>query len=178
MLVVLCTSLARIQGHSNFFVMIHSALLWLRRIRHRRGYGIHSPWLFGLVVGVIYESEAYYAYSALRPVDGWRLKDLRLLLRLANHFQPERITLCGVSKELGAWLHAGCRHAIVTYQASQQPFILMQRPNGQQCIITHGCHSALWKELQREGVTLDLFYIGLAYRGISIPSQHHIINYT
>lgn len=160
------------------FTMLHSALLWLRRIRHRRGYGIHSPWVFGLVVGVIYESESYYAYSALHSVEGWRLKDLRLLLRLANHFQPEQITLCGVSKELGPWLHAGCRRASITYQPSQQPFVLMQRHDGQKCIITPNCQSTLWHEVQKEGVTLDLYYVGLAYRGLPIPSQHHIINYT
>lgn len=158
--------------------MLHSTLLWLRRIRHRRGYGIHSPWVFSLVVGVIYETEAYYAYSVLPPVQGWRPKDLRLLLRLANHFQPTSITLCGVSKELGPWLHSGCCRASLAFQPSQHPFILMQRPDGQQCIITPDCRSDLWQQLLREGVTLDLYYIGLAYRGISIPSQHHIINYT
>lgn len=62
---------------------------WLWRIRHRRGYGIHSPFAFGLVTGVIYERGAYYAYAPLRATRAscrcpLRERDDRLMLRLAN----------------------------------------------------------------------------------------------
>ena len=72
-------------------------LRWLRRFRHRRGYGIHSPFAFGFVTGVVYEAGAYYAYAPL--AQKWRgklkgsplrPKDLRLLLRLANFQHPAR----------------------------------------------------------------------------------------
>ena len=36
-------------------------LRWLLRFRKRCGYGIHSPFAFQFVTGVIYEKGAYFA---------------------------------------------------------------------------------------------------------------------
>lgn len=153
-------------------------LLWLRRFRHRCGYGIHSPWVFELVTGVIYEPSEYgfYAYSQLPKVPGWQSKNLKLLLRLANHFQPECVTLCGVPEALGLWMHAGCRTTRLQQQASDLPFIVMQ--SGQrQCVIVFNTLTPLWQSLRGKGVNLDLYYLGLHYSGLPIPDQSHIINY-
>ena len=73
-------------------------LVWLRRIPHRRGYGIHSPFAFNLVTGVIYNAEAYYAYDALREQHAawrsvWLEKDARLVFRLANHQEAQRVAM-------------------------------------------------------------------------------------
>ena len=63
---------------------------WLKRFRHRCGYGIHSPFAFQFVTGVIYEKGEYYAYDALENLyrqesnHELRLKDCKLLFRLAN----------------------------------------------------------------------------------------------
>ena len=76
---------------------------WLRRFRHRKGYGIHSPFAFEFVTGVVYghdgegalplppgcESEAG---AALRP------KDMRLLIRLIRHRQPSICVVWGWGK--------------------------------------------------------------------------------
>lgn len=69
------------------------AAVWLRRIRHRCGYGIHSPFAFNLVTRVVYERGTFGGYEALRPLAAHtvlREKDLRLLFRLANDLQPRR----------------------------------------------------------------------------------------
>ena len=39
---------------------------WLSRWRHRRGYGVHSPWAFSWITQVIYNDMAYYAYADLQ----------------------------------------------------------------------------------------------------------------
>ena len=76
-------------------------LRWLLRFRHRRGYGIHSPFAFSFVTGVVYEQGTYYAYPELKAMykklrpHGVRLKDGRLLFRLANFAQPHVIGLVG-----------------------------------------------------------------------------------
>ena len=63
---------------------------WLKRFRNRCGYGIHSPFAFQFVTGVIYEKGEYYAYDALENLyrqesnHELRLKDCKLLFRLAN----------------------------------------------------------------------------------------------
>ena len=71
--------------------LLPRCLRWLLRFRHRCGYGIHSPFAFGFVTGVIYESGQYYAYAPLhrcfqeqKAADGLRECDLRLLFRVAN----------------------------------------------------------------------------------------------
>ncbi len=69
---------------------LRRTLRWLRRFRKRRGYGIHSPYAFAFVTGVVYERDEYYAYKGLErhfrrhAPGGLRLKDVRLLFRLAN----------------------------------------------------------------------------------------------
>lgn len=90
-------------------------MLWLRRLPYRRGYGIHSPWAFSLVTGVIYEKENFYSYEELRRQRVSALsreKDDRLLLRLANEAQPSRAVVWGgesVEDSL-RYLKAGCRN--------------------------------------------------------------------
>lgn len=90
---------------------------WLRRFRKRCGYGIHSPFAFNLVSGVIYEKGEYYCYAPLSRLRTWenavlREKDDRLLFRLVNNLSPcngvvfsQRI---GITKE---YLMHGCEQA-------------------------------------------------------------------
>lgn len=86
-----------------------------RRVPNRRGYGIHSPFAFGFVTGVIYERGEFYAYDELRRMrrDGshtLREKDERLLLRIANFQHPQSGTLLGDPAPTTRWaLAAGCR---------------------------------------------------------------------
>ena len=89
-------------------------MLWLRRLPYRRGYGIHSPWAFNLVTGVIYEKESFYAYGVLhrqRTSSLTREKDDRLLLRLANESQPSCAVVWGGEsvEDSFRYLKAGCR---------------------------------------------------------------------
>lgn len=69
--------------------------LWIKRIRHLRGFGIQSPSDFYLATSVIYERLPYAAYteaekraSAFIPATGSTQRTDRLLLRLVNYFQP------------------------------------------------------------------------------------------
>ena len=93
-------------------------LVWLSRIRHRRGYGIHSPFAYNIVKGVIYERGSFLAYETLHNERRRRgikkgERDDRLLLRLVNDHQPKN-ALCftqydDISLE---YLKAGCRSCI------------------------------------------------------------------
>lgn len=82
---------------------------WLRRFRHRRGYGVHSPYAFRFITDVVYQESPYYAYATIHErlttanwyamrydaESGISEKDLRLLFRLANFCQPRQIRLHG-----------------------------------------------------------------------------------
>lgn len=87
-----------------------------RRIGNRRGYGIHSPFAFSFVTGVIYERGEFYAYEGLREMRndgqhrGLREKDERLLLRIANFHRPKKGILLGNPDDTTRWaLAAGCK---------------------------------------------------------------------
>lgn len=62
----------------------------VRKIKHRKGYGVHSPFAYAVITEVIEEKVPYYAYSTLKkhynastPIP---LKMAQLLLRLSNRF--------------------------------------------------------------------------------------------
>lgn len=87
------------------------SLRWLRRLPYRRGYGIHSPFAFTLVTDVIYNRWPYYAYDALRAahrqeLGGWSEKDARLLFRLANHQEAQRMLVADAAAGLRSYLSA------------------------------------------------------------------------
>ena len=77
--------------------------VWIRRFRHRRGYGVHSPFAYSFLRGVVYERGTYYAYAALDGLHPWWVRWLkayplqcsRLLFRLANYVHPHTIVLLG-----------------------------------------------------------------------------------
>lgn len=90
---------------------------WVRRFRHRRGYGVHSPFAFALITGVVYERGEYYAYRPLRALrqgvaGELRERDDRLMLRLANAFRPRYVVVWGRATALTLrYLQAGCADA-------------------------------------------------------------------
>ena len=98
--------------------------LWIRlkRFRHRRGYGVHSPFAFDFLTFVVYERGEYYAYRDLtgrHPVsvfqrNGHLVKCRKFLFRLANYVHPAVIRLVGNVKAAEAdYLSAGCQSADV-----------------------------------------------------------------
>lgn len=77
-------------------------ILW-SRLRRSRGFGIHSPFAFDLVLRTLRECAPYYAYADLdrlrREATDSReghgrvpsAADLRLLVRLVARFRPRRV---------------------------------------------------------------------------------------
>lgn len=49
-----------------FLLCLKRPFIWLSRFRHRCGYGVHSPFAFGLITDVVYERRPYYAYANLK----------------------------------------------------------------------------------------------------------------
>lgn len=74
--------------------------IWFRRFRHRKGYGVHSPFAFNLITWVIYEKMPYYAYRELdRNFPSSNKKRDRLLFRLVNRMQPDTIVEVGCAED-------------------------------------------------------------------------------
>lgn len=104
--------------------------IWLRRFRHRCGYGVHSPFAFNLITGVIYEKTPYYKYKdlaeeekrlALQKDKNWRYesrKVKRLLFRLVNYAQPATVIDAGAPAASALYLKAAKEDA--SYTAASQ----------------------------------------------------------
>ena len=102
---------------------IKRPLRWIRRFRKRRGYGIHSPFAFQWVTGVIYEKGEYYAYKDLAKAfkasnHHVRLKDLQLLFRITNAHNPKATLAIGRGNDF----EQACRYMKAAHQMEFQVY--------------------------------------------------------
>ena len=76
-----------------------------QRLRHSRGFGIHSPYAFRFITEVLHQPNASYAYDSL-PDEVLSAHDWKLLLRLVVHFRPKVIAFGpGIPSRVGRFLH-------------------------------------------------------------------------
>lgn len=184
---------------------------WLLRFRHRCGYGIHSPFAFGFVTGVIYEKAPFYAYAELEHAYACtahpplRLKDYKLLFRLANFQRPARCLVYGATEAdlMLRFLKAGSRHtefinvkggelvdntqvdmAVVShFNLPAARFLLHQlKPGGLLVIIgidsaPNRAHWLKLVECNPAQVTFDLRDFGLVFFRPDLQREHYVINY-
>lgn len=97
--------------------------IWLTRFHRCRGFGVQSPSDYSFIRYVINEHYPYYAYSDLKsamPDAGPLAHRLgRLYFRIANHLQPAVIAdIHPGTDAYAAYMHAGCRHAVITHDAA------------------------------------------------------------
>lgn len=89
-------------------------VFFYRGIRHRRGFGVHSPFVYNLITKVIEERCPYYCYDEIERVrkqllsdrsqaarlvrrEAIRPKQGALLFRLTNYFRPKRVLQIGTA---------------------------------------------------------------------------------
>lgn len=167
---------------------IRNPFLWLVRWRHRKGYGIHSPFAYNLVTQVLYTPGRYYADDRLDGLFPWweryvlrrRLVCHRLLFRLANYWQPREIHVpADVDGEVNSFLHAGCKHArlimvddeVLNYVGNRGRMVVVQDLSK---------HARRWRQIvddPRVTVSFDLGDMGVAFFLPRMEKQHYIINW-
>ncbi len=81
----------------------------VRNIIHRKGYGVHSPYVFNFIIRVIEEKARYYAYDKIEEQykqlkdqakkgvvpKPQTLKYYKLLYRTLNRVKPQNVLECG-----------------------------------------------------------------------------------
>lgn len=97
---------------------IRRVMVWARRCRHSRGFGVQSPWAYSFIRYVVNEHYPYYAYKQLesefKGLPGLERKLCRLYFRMANYLQPRCVVdFGGPSAPFRAYVSAGCRRALV-----------------------------------------------------------------
>ena len=98
-------------------------LIWLRRFRKRRGYGVHSPFAFNYITRVCNETTPYYKYKELSTEekelsklmeDHWSKAETskvkRLLFRMVNRAQPFTLVEAGPDTSATLYLRSAKAH--------------------------------------------------------------------
>lgn len=74
------------------------------RFRHKRGYGVHSPFMFNLILNVIRDREKRFSYPVeleqANILNRRERKVFRLLARLIRHLRVHRIVCLGLNSSL------------------------------------------------------------------------------
>lgn len=70
------------------------------RFRTKRGYGVHSPYMFNLIINVLRSKKSNpYNYPSFTYNNAGERKLLQLTHRLKEHIQPEKIFVIGARTE-------------------------------------------------------------------------------
>ena len=101
--------------------LIRHPWIWFMRFRQRKGYGVHSPFAYSFIRGVVLETSPYYAYSELARLHPWWVRwgglypmaCRRLLFRLANFAEPQTMRLLTVDKVAAEYIRAAVPRAEV-----------------------------------------------------------------
>lgn len=105
-----------------------AGLRLIYKIRHHRGHGIHSPFVFNLINKVIEEKSPYYAYQDIRDYVNLKRdrhmkprKVGRLLFKLVNYFEAEKILEIGSGEGLNTLYLTAPSSSIVCHSIELNP---------------------------------------------------------
>lgn len=91
-------------------------IVWLRRVRYTRGFGVQSPWAYRFIRYVVNEHYPYYKYEHLAEqvygIDKTTRKLCKFYFRLANYQQAHTFVDCfPTSSCYKIYVDAGCQKA-------------------------------------------------------------------
>ena len=95
---------------------IRRFIVWVRRARYSRGFGVQSPWAYRFIRYVVNEHYPYYKYEQLdkqvNRIDRRTRKLCKLYFRLSNYQQPHTFFDCyPASSCYKTYVDAGCQKA-------------------------------------------------------------------
>nr|WP_315455844.1 hypothetical protein [uncultured Prevotella sp.] len=118
-------------------------IVWLRRVRYSRGFGVQSPWAYRFIRYVVNEHYPYYKYEQLdeqvNGIDKRTRKLCKLYFRLANYQQPHTFVDCHpISSCNKNYIEAGCQktqYIKVTNEITEEELIQLFSHAGEYCIV-------------------------------------------
>lgn len=169
--------------------------IWLRRLSHRRGYGVHSPFAFRFLTDVVYEQDAFYDFASLdrqlRPLQRLRVRRLlHLLFRLSNFVQPQAIAAPHEATLEVSYLQAGCRRAVLRTlgapHTDERTLYFVRQPSDirPEALAAHSvlvlddlqAHRAWFRSLPAT-LLFDLHDLGIAFFHQTYNRQYYTINF-
>lgn len=89
-------------------------MTWPKRRWRAKGFGIHSPFAFSFVTGVLAKKGADGNEEALRAISGNGFRQMALLYRCIRHFKPTRIAFYPADDEtLEKVIRLACEKAVI-----------------------------------------------------------------
>ena len=164
-------------------------LVWMRRIFHCRGFGVHSPTDYRFLRYVVNEHYPYYKYKETGLADDWQTRHVgRLCFRLANWRQPKTV----VATAYREYIMAGCNrcrvvddgdHVDMAVVSTEQDFYrLLPKCHDTSLLVLDGLYRqpTVWRRIMMEPdvtVTYDLYYCGIALLDPKRAKHHYTVNY-
>ena len=178
-------------------MLFQNPVVWLMRIRKRKGYGVHSPFAFDFVTNVLYNREKYYAYTEMDKGLHWwqkgRVRSLRhLLLRLSNYHRPRTMYCEGLDNVLCEACQYGSKGMTILPAGSTEMADMIVLAGMNDEAMNHVGEGTMlvlmdkdkcrkfWKRIkedERVTVTFDLYDVGIAFARRDLNRQHYKINW-
>lgn len=186
--------------------LIRNPFVWLWRIRHRRGYGIHSPWAYAFVRDVILNRSRYYAYSYLDTRHPWYVRYLfryhieccRLLFRLSNYADGASLDIYNMSHEYDEtefdYIYSAKEgmdapdwhdQYVADFTFVKHGYLPHYKLQPCKILVLEGIHRdktsrRRWEEIKadpRTGCTFDVYTYGIVFFDHNRTKQHYIVNF-
>lgn len=73
--------------------LLRSAVVWLSRIKYRKGYGVQSPFAYSFFRDILFEDLPYYDFDKLKVIKDPKLSEhtLQIMYRIVNMVSPDVI---------------------------------------------------------------------------------------
>ena len=161
------------------------------RFRHKRGYGVHSPFMFHLILDVIRDKEKQFTYPEIleqeNSLNPREKKIFRLLSRLVRHLNVRKMVCLGRNAEklcrylqqvsdAEIWVNRldTITDADFIYVGRDFPlegsaFAAILQANPQRCIVVadihkKGVHARLWHQwVEKATVSVDMMWYGILF---------------
>lgn len=94
------------KGDLDMYNYLKQRLKHAIRFRHKRGFGVHSPFVFDLITNVLKEKAEYYDFQRVEARDKIREKDrklCRMLFRLSDYLAYREVAFVGLEKPWMTW---------------------------------------------------------------------------
>ena len=146
--------------------------IWLKRFRHRKGYGVHSPFAFDFITRVIYGKVTPEERKRLQA-DVKFCKEARRVRELVYRLKKES-TFFGYANYPHNPLYINKVYDEVAASMSPKAIFVI---NG---IYKNNEMKETWQRLihdERSGITFDLYELGIILFDKKITKQDYIVNF-
>ena len=145
--------------------------VWLKRFRHRKGYGVHSPFAFDFITRVIYGKLPNAERRALHKASKYK-KESRKVTELLHKLEKEASFLVYVNQADPIYINK-------VYEEKAD------KMDSKSIMVIYGIYSnkemeQVWQRLatdSRSGITFDLYDVGIILFDKKITKQDYIVNF-